>query len=53
MAVKFPEWFCCKHTCILTAYWGESSSKYSLWAVCTSPNDAATVGNIFGTPVVE
>jgi hypothetical protein len=29
VAVKFPKWFHCKHTCLLTAYWGRSSSKYS------------------------
>jgi len=29
VAVKFPEWFYCKpHTCILTAYWEGSPSKY-------------------------
>jgi len=32
MAMKFPEWFYCIYTCILTAYWGGSPSKYSPWA---------------------
>jgi hypothetical protein len=32
VAVKFPEWFYCKHTCILTVYWEGSSLKYSPWA---------------------
>jgi len=29
VAMKFPEGFYCKHTCVLTAYWEESPSKYS------------------------
>jgi hypothetical protein len=32
VAMKFPEWFNCKHTCILTAYWEGSPSNYSPWA---------------------
>jgi len=32
VTLKFLEWFCCKHTCVCTVYWEDSSSKYSLWA---------------------
>jgi len=32
MAMKFLEQFYCKNTCMLTAYWVRSPSKYSLWA---------------------
>jgi len=30
VAMKFPEWFYCRHTCINTAYWGGSPSKWLL-----------------------
>jgi len=30
-AMKFSEWFYCKHTNMLTAYWEMSPSKYSPW----------------------
>jgi hypothetical protein len=29
VTMKFPEWFYFKHTCVLTAYWEGSPSKYS------------------------
>jgi hypothetical protein len=29
--VKFPEWFYCKHSWVITVYWEESPSKYSPW----------------------
>jgi hypothetical protein len=32
VAMKFSEWFYCKHSCILTINWGGSSQKCSLWA---------------------
>jgi len=32
VTMKFPKWFYCKHTCILTAHWQESPSKNSPWA---------------------
>jgi len=32
VAVKFPDWFYCKHAYILTAYCEGSPSKYSPWA---------------------
>jgi hypothetical protein len=31
VATTFPEWFYCKHTCMLTAYWEGSPYKYSPW----------------------
>jgi hypothetical protein len=31
VAMKFPKWFYCKRTCILTAYWEGSPSKYLPW----------------------
>jgi hypothetical protein len=30
MAMKFPEFYC-SHTCVFTAYWEGSPSKYSPW----------------------
>jgi len=52
MAMKFPEWFYFKLTCILAAYWEGSLSNYPLQQLFTRPNDAVTAANIFGNPVV-
>jgi len=49
VAMKFPEWFYCKHTCILMGH----TWSTPLEQLCTLPNDAVTVGNIFGTPNLE
>jgi len=32
VATKFPEWYYSMHTCILTAYWEGSPSRYYSWA---------------------
>jgi hypothetical protein len=34
VALKTPEWFYCKHTCILTGYWEGSPSKNSILRSC-------------------
>jgi hypothetical protein len=44
VAMKFPEWFYCKHTCILTER--DHFQSTPLEQLHTLPNNAATVGNI-------
>jgi hypothetical protein len=56
VAMTFPELLYSKHTCIyveLTASGHLRSTPPSPERLYTLPNDVVTVGNIFGTPVVE
>jgi hypothetical protein len=54
VSLKLPEWFYCKpHTCILTAYWEGSPSKYSPWAAIYLAQRCCHCWKHFGTPVVE
>jgi hypothetical protein len=46
--LTFPELFYCgTHTSKLTTYWKGHIKSTPLEQLCTQPNDAASVGNIF------
>jgi hypothetical protein len=47
--MNFPEQLYCRHTCIFTAYLPSTP----LEQLCSYTNDAATIGNVSGTTVVE
>jgi len=50
--MKFTEQFYCKHTCILKLTERRHLPSTPLKQLCTYPNNAATVGNIFETLVM-